>query len=1102
MIRQTLRALIQIVGGLGAGMAIVLGYAGWKLSSGPITLPFLTPYIETALSPEEAGFKVTISETILTWQGWRRNLDVRLKGARVLDSEGALIAGVPELSLSASARALLKGIFAPRDIELFSPRLRLVRNADGDITVGFGDEAEKGKEAASDAFKAILEKVVNMMSSPPDPEKPLTYIRRVSIVNADFVIIDIGSGRSWVAPSSEFYIRRDKEGLHAEASMALDVDGQSFQMTSVANYGAENKRVDFGIDFNRIVPAAVAKLMPNLSSLAEVKFPVGGTVAGTLTTEWGLDELTFSLHGGKGELGLPHPVEQVLQVDEALFDGLYDRDTGEITVNEFALLLAEGTQVQVPEPIAHAMPLRSVSGSLSYHRAATGHLSLPKLVFDLAGPQAELTARIDGIGGELSLEAKGTLSGVPMDRVADYWPKSMGEDAWLWVTENLSDGEISKAYAEVSAKVDGEGEVSITHLAGEMDAEGVTVDYLPPMPKGRDAKAHAVFDTKRFDIQILNGKSKGLSVKEGFVNIRDLDKYDQTAEIKLLVEGPIQDALELIDSEPLGFASELGIDPKRTSGRASAELNLAFLLIDDLRFDQVDVSARAELRDVAIQDVILGLGISKGKMTLNADREKMDIGGVSTIGTIPVALRWRENFSSNAPFVSRYSLHGEVDQKQLTNELKLDFPPFSGGYLNGVTAADVIVTRFKGDKAKMTAALDLAETDLALPLFKWRKEKRAPGKAKVEISIENGVVRRVDHFDVKTEKLTADGRIVLKPNGDGLKEVRLNQLKKGRTSVRGVVVPDGKGGWDVDLDGEGLDLTPVRRSLFDAQKGALAKMGDTKMPPLLFSFSLGNVWLGPERLLKQATGAFAYDGNVWRSAVLQGTVGQGKTVRLLIQPSGDKRTLLITSDDAGASLNVLDLMDNMTGGELELTGTFDDTLPNSPLTGRLNVSDFRVTRMPVLAHLVSLIGLTGILEAIGGEGLSFNTLDAPFQHNHGVLELNDARANGTSLGLTASGKIYTDAEFIDLKGTIVPAYLVNSFLGKIPLIGGLFSGGEEGGGMFAANYQVTGALTKPVAKVDPLTALAPSFLRNIFRGADVLPPAYEGDIDLPSYHVE
>jgi len=1083
-------------------MAIVLGYAGWKLSSGPITLPFLTPYLEQALSPEESGFKITIGETILTWEGWRRNLDVRLRGAKVVDSEGALIAGVPELSLSASARALLKGTFAPRTIELFSPRLRLVRNAEGKITVGFGDEKEKGREAEGDVFKAVLAKMVKTLSAAPDPEKPLTYIRQINIVNADLVIVDIGSGRSWVAPGSELYIRRDREGIHVESSVSLDVDNQKLQMTGIVNYGLENKRADFGIDFNRIIPAAMAKLMPKLDLLSDVNLPVGGTIAGSLTQDWELGEVTFSLHAGKGELGLPDPVKQTLNVEEALVDGLYDRATGEISVNEFALVLEKGSRLQVPEPISHAMPLKSITGRLSYQQAATGHLTLHKLELDLGGPLAELTARVDGIGGELALEAKGKLQNVSMNQVEDIWPKNLGTDAWLWVTENLSDGKVSEARASVAVRVDAKGDAVVNHLSGDMDIEGMTVDYLSPMPKGQNARAHAVFDTKRFDIKILGGKTKGLTIKEGHVNIGGLDKYDQTADVRLVVEGPVKDALELIDSEPLGFANELGIDPKHTGGQATTELKLVFILENNLSIDQVDVSATSELQDVKIKDVILGLDISKGKMSLKANREKMDIGGVTTIGTIPVALRWRENFNENAPFVSRYSLHGEVDQKQLSEELKLDFPPFSGGYLKGITAADVVVTSYKDNKSKMTASLDLKGTDLALPLFQWHKPVGEAGEAKVEISIEKGAVRRVDHFEVRTEQLDAEGRIVLNEEGDGLKEVRVSRLKKGRTSVRGLVVPATGGGWDIALDGDGLDLTAVRQSLFDGQKGALAKVGDTEMPPLVFSFSLGNVWLGPDRLLNQATGAFAYDGNVWKSAVLQGTIGQGKTVRLLIQPEGDKRSLLISSDDAGASLNVLDLMDNMVGGKLVLTGTFDDTLPESPLSGQLSVTNFRVVDMPVLAHLVSLVGVTGILEALGGEGLSFSTLEAPFKHHHGILELTNAKANGTSLGLTGSGKVYTEAEFIDLKGTIVPAYLVNSLLGHIPIIGSLFSGGEEGGGMFAANYEVTGPLAKPVAKVDPLTALAPGFLRNIFKGADVLPPGYEEGIDLPEQNWE
>jgi hypothetical protein len=46
-----------------------------------------------------------------------------------------------------------------------------------------------------------------------------------------------------------------------------------------------------------------------------------------------------------------------------------------------------------------------------------------------------------------------------------------------------------------------------------------------------------------------------------------------------------------------------------------------------------------------------------------------------------------------------------------------------------------------------------------------------------------------------------------------------------------------------------------------------------------------------------------------------------------------------------------------------------------------------------------------------------------------------------SLGYTASGKIYIHAGVMNVEGTVVPAYVINSALGNIPLLGKLFTGG-------------------------------------------------------------
>ncbi|MCA3264895.1 MAG: hypothetical protein ING19_02400, partial [Azospirillum sp.] len=61
------------------------------------------------------------------------------------------------------------------------------------------------------------------------------------------------------------------------------------------------------------------------------------------------------------------------------------------------------------------------------------------------------------------------------------------------------------------------------------------------------------------------------------------------------------------------------------------------------------------------------------------------------------------------------------------------------------------------------------------------------------------------------------------------------------------------------------------------------------------------------------------------------------------------------------------------------------------------------------------------------------------------------------------------------------AYAVNSILGNIPILGDLLAG-ERGGGIFAANYVARGGTAEPDIRINPLSTLAPGFLRRLFGG--------------------
>ena len=86
--------------------------------------------------------------------------------------------------------------------------------------------------------------------------------------------------------------------------------------------------------------------------------------------------------------------------------------------------------------------------------------------------------------------------------------------------------------------------------------------------------------------------------------------------------------------------------------------------------------------------------------------------------------------------------------------------------------------------------------------------------------------------------------------------------------------------------------------------------------------------------------------------------------------------------------------------------------------------------------------------------------------------------NGPNIGLTVEGLVDNDRNVIALNGTFVPAYTVNNFFSKIPVVGVLLGGGWNEG-LFAVNYKVTGRANAPQVSVNPLT-VAPGFLRKIF----------------------
>ncbi len=1099
MVNRTLKVVVHILGGIGASLAVLLVLVAWRLSSGPISLAFLSPYIEDALNRTQTSAHIRLRNTILVWGGWQRTLDIRVTGVQIMDPDGAIMATAPELSISVSLDALAQGVLAAKSIDLIAPHVSLERQRDGTFRMGIGKNTKLSPKLLGGLVKQFL--------AADNSSNAINYLSGINIVDADIVINDKALDKIWQAPKSRVTFRRTVGGLRGKAEFDLVGKGSRPHHISITgSYLTKEKRSDIKIDFKNITPAIFSGVNSDTKPLAIIELPVDGTISASIEADGTVKNAKFNIGGSKGHLTLPVSMAQRLgmlslaqriAVRNFKLAGSFKGKDGKTEIDMLSIDFAAASRVYIPAPFDNKMPIRSLTARGRY-LAGKKHLDVKELKIDLGGPMAKVTATVDGNAkGGTRIGIRGVFSGITANRMAEYWPIGIGTDAREWSVSHLSDGRISKGNIEVTARIkpqekDDKGTIpkagsgpwnnlELLSINGNMSLKGVTVDYLPPMPKVTGVDAEVTFNQKRFDITASGGKAAGLDIKSGNISLTGLDEYDQFADIRLSISGPIRNALGLIEHQPLGFASAIGIDPAATDGNAETDLSLYFIIEHALSQDQVKVSASSRLTGVSVADAIMGQGIDDGELNLEVNNEGMEVNGQINIGDIPATLSWRKNFTPNAPFRDRYDISGSIANVHGLSDLGIDLGFASKKFINGTVRAKARFTVQDKTTGRLDIEADLGEATLSLPMLKWSKKSGLPGKATASINIKRNLVASIPSFSISTNDLQADGNVIYSKSGSGLESIKLNHFNLNETDMSMLLVPGDDGNWTARLNGSGFDLEPFLNDIFKDEP----TIGDDSGIQLRVFANLKRVWLGPGRFLKNVVGHFVRNGNRWIKISATGKSRNDKSFRVTLLPSGNgKRKLLITANDAGEILRAFDFYENMSGGTLKLNGTFDDNVTNSPLKGHLDIRDYRVVNATALAQLISYLSLTGILDALQGDGLAFQSMKVPFVLSGGVLDITDARAAGISLGYTASGRIYTHAKVVDIGGTVVPAYAINSVLGNIPILGDILTGGEEGGGIFAANYKMTGSIEKPKVTVNPLSVLAPGFLRNLFNVFD------------------
>ncbi|MBI3507206.1 MAG: hypothetical protein HY059_20415, partial [Proteobacteria bacterium] len=709
-----IRLFFEILGSLTALLLVGAGVLLWRLTAGPILVPFVTPVLEAALGHSATGLAIDVGETWIDWSDRSRTIQLRVNDVRVRAADGREVARIPQAWLSLVARRLLAGEIQPEELRVDGLRVSLARDAAGSISIVESADEREQNEGAS----GIAAFVVSELSGPPDPERPLGLLSSATFLDAGVTIDDAVTGLRVAAERASVRFRRDQRGVALDAVLPIRMGDQQVRAEVEALYVPQNEAIDVEARVRGISVGGLATVDPRLAFLRGIE-AVADIQAWTRITSDGHTQGTHvTLDAGGGRIANP---------------GLFAAPVAFRAIAVRARLSDELARIDIDEAY-----------------------------LDFGGPSIKAVASVDDVLGRPRLAAKADLVGVTTADVKRLWPVAVSPDTRRWIVDNLSGGRVPAAQAEVALHA-GDADWSkivIDKARLDFSVEGIAVNYIDGLPPVRNVAANATLDAKRIEIKARGGAVGNLKVDEGTILLTGLDLPDQDAVIDLRVQGPTVDALRLVDTKPLGFLARIGEVPDAFGGTADIRLSLKFPLLKALKVSQLAIVATGKVAEFSQQRAVLGQPIEDGTVDLRVDERGLDVRGAVKLAGSAADIVYRREFGDTVEPVERATAKGRAST-DTQNRLGFDFGP----YASGPVGVELSTQSYRDGRRDIAMDIDLAGVALAAPEIDWKRPAGLPARARLQLALQNEVLRTIDVVDFAGEGIAVRGKIAFAPDG-------------------------------------------------------------------------------------------------------------------------------------------------------------------------------------------------------------------------------------------------------------------------------------------------------------------------------------------------
>jgi hypothetical protein len=1028
LVRRAYRLLERVLIGVVVAVAVLVAVIALRLMSGPIELDFLKPRIAEVLDTAGGKLRVDAEHISLEWSSLSQPLHLVFKGLRVTDLDKKELATAPSVALSFAPRSVVEGHFFPTSIVVEQPTLNADIDREGGMLQRVLGKTDSGSQGE------VVELLIEQLLAEPNYHTLLGQLDTVIVERARVALRDVPSGVVWAAPSAHARLKRDISGviITAEARFSRGTAGEPVDVSLSGIYARDRSHIAVEATINGLKPLMFADFSPDVGILRGIDIALSAKLNIDASGDGEIHKVKMEVTGGQGTLSLPGvlPVSHVVRSVKAL--GLIDTDAGIARIEHIDIDLG-AAKISVT-----GTGLRTEKGQ--------------------------------------SFSGRADLRQVPVDRLDEYWPPGVAEGGRAWALANLSQGSVDVG-AEFAFSAPGEdlSKIAVDRMVALLDYRGLKIHYMAHMPELEGVSGKARFEGSTMHFDVAGGTAVGLGVTGATIDLTNLDDPSarQFAILHLPISGPAAQVMAVLSRPRLGLPKDALFDPKRISGDAAVMLDLRFPLLSDLAMSDVDIKATTALSGLSLKSVVPDIDLTDGVGKIVYADDQLTVAAQIKLDGNPFDLNIRELFTPKSPFRQRYEIKGTMPASFMA---KAGLPS-PEPYVTGPVGATIVYQTQSNGTSDITGKFDLKAAKLDGSLIGWTKAAGIDSSLNIGVKLSAGAKLLSADFDGKGGGLSAKGQVGFGEGGI-VQQVRLLQLSLGRSDVALDWRRHAKG-VDIALRGRSLELGRVREALKARDEaaakqpgGAAAKSeGDTKLSLKLDQVVLQRGTLGA------LNGQLEITGDRLASADL--SLGAGKGAAFKVTPATQGRNIAVFIPDFGLLLKETGWLDGLVGGDLGFQGHFDDTTPESKLTGTVHLGPYRMVKVEPRADVGSLNSAIDGLNRAGNALQQFDKLEARMVKVGDRVDITKGRTSGKSIGLTTEGWLDLSNDTARLRGTVVPGFALNNLLSNVPLLGPLLTGGKDGG-LFAFTYRLEGPLDDLKSDVNMMSAITPGALRELF----------------------